>query len=429
MIKRINYGNASEKYVMKNMDEINKTEMQVSDAVIQIIKDVGKNGDKALRKYEKKFDGAEITDFKVPPAVVKKAYDLIDKDVLPSMKVAIKNVEKFHKQQRENVKNFVFKNIGYTIMQKYVPVDTAGIYVPGGQAPLFSTVFMAVIPAKIAGVRKIVLVSPPRYNGEINPYILVAADMTGIKDVYRIGGAQAIAALAFGTESIPKVDKVAGPGNVYSTMAKKYLFGTIGIDAINGPSEITIIADETANPDFVFYDLLAQSEHSNGHSLLITTSEQLSIFIEKKLKEHFKQNEINIMIIYVKKIKDVVMLANYKAPEHLLIITKNPETVLKEIKNAPAVFVGNFTPVAFGDYIAGANHILPTNGTSRFFSGLSVLDFLKHSHVVSCTKKAIDKFGPYVKIMAEKEKLYNHSRSIEIRRKIKACCQQKQVKQ
>jgi histidinol dehydrogenase len=333
------------------------------------------------------------------------------------MRQAIKNIEGYHKLQKKNLKDFIYMNYGYKIIQKYLPVESAGIYIPGGQAPLFSTVFMAAIPAKAAGVKKIVLVSPPRYKGEINPYILVAADLIGINDIYRIGGAQAIAALAYGTESIPKVDKIAGPGNIYSTMAKKYLFGTTGIDCINGPSEITIIADETANPDYVFYDLLAQAEHSNGHSLLITTSEQLAQKIENKLKENFKKIDIDIMIIYVKNIKDAIKIANYKAPEHLLIIARETNKILTNIKNAPAIFIGNDTPVAFGDYIAGANHILPTNGTSRFFSALSVLDFLKHTHIIRCSRKALKRFGPSAELMAGTEQLFNHCKSLEIRRK------------
>lgn len=417
MLKRINYNDKTSKYVFEHIDSINRTDLLVPSDIIGIIKDVQKNKDKALIKYEKKFDDVEIKDFKVKPDIIKRAYSLIDKSILPSMKMAMKNIEKFYTLQKKNIKGFVFTNIGYTITQKYMPLDSVGIYVPGGQVPLFSTVFMATIPAKVTGVKDIVVVSPPRYNGEINPYILVAADLVGIKNIYRVGGAQSIAALAFGTESIPKVDKIVGPGNIYSTMAKKYLFGTVGIDFINGPSEVTIIADETANPDFIFYDLAAQAEHSNGHSLLITTSKQTASLVEKKLRRDFKQNEIDIVIIYVKKISDAVTIANYKAPEHLMIIAKNSKKILNGIKNAPAIFIGNETPVAFGDYIAGVNHILPTNGTSRFSSGLSVLDFLKHVHIVKCTKRAIKKFGPFAEKMAKKEKLYNHCKSIEIRRK------------
>ncbi len=417
MIKIINYNSKTINYIFRHIDSINKMDLSVQPDIIKIIMDVIKNKDKAIKKYEKKFDNVNITDLKVKHNIINKAYDLIDKKLLPAMKTAIKNIEAYHKLQKKNLKDFVYTNTGYKIKQIYLPVDSAGIYIPGGQAPLFSTVFMAVIPAKVAGVKKIVLVSPPRYNGEINPYILVAADMVGIKDIYRVGGAQAIAALAYGTKSIPKVDKIAGPGNIYSTMAKKYLFGNAGIDCINGPSEITIIADETANPDYIFYDLLAQAEHSNGHSLLITTSKHIARTIESKLKKNFKQNEINIMIIYIKNIKNAIDIANYKAPEHLLIIAKNTGKILKFIKNAPAIFIGNNTPVAFGDYIAGSNHILPTNGTSRFFSALSVLDFLKHTHIVQCTKNAIKKFGPFAELMAETEKLYNHGKSLKIRRK------------
>lgn len=274
---------------------------------------------------------------------------------------------------------------------------------------------MAVIPAKVAGVKKIIITSPPKSNGSINPYILVVADILDISEIYKIGGPMAIAAMTYGTETVPRVDKIAGPGNIYSTMAKKFVYGTVGIDALNGPSEITVFADESANPLFIAYDLLAQAEHIKGHSLLITTSKKLADKIFCLLKD--KNIKLNIMLVIVKNVNQAIEIINKKGPEHLEIISKNADKIIKNIKNAPAIFVGNYSPVAFGDYMAGANHILPTNGTSRFSSALSVFDFLKHIHIVNCSKKSLKKFGIFVEQMAETEGLPAHAKSIEIRRK------------
>ncbi|MGD0566260.1 MAG: histidinol dehydrogenase, partial [Candidatus Goldiibacteriota bacterium] len=285
---------------------------------------------------------------------------------------------------------------------------------PGGQAPLFSTVLMAGIPARVAGVKRIVVISPPRFNGDVNPYILVAADMLGITELYRIGGAQAVAALALGTKTIQKVDKIVGPGNIYSTSAKKQLFGRIGIESINGPSEVTIVADDTANPEFVKYDLLAQAEHVNGHALLITNSKKFLAIMGEKLKDI----KYDITAVLTSNLDEAAKLVNYKAPEHLTVALKKSAEFISRVRNCPAIFEGNYTPVAFGDYMAGSNHILPTNGTARFFSGLSVLDFLKHTHIVKASREAMDKFGPDAETLAEIETLLNHKKSIMARREL-----------
>ncbi len=416
MVKTLIMNNKNRDNILKYIDGINKTGFDVPPAIISVIEDVRAHGDKAVRKYTKKFDKASPKDLKVPATAIKKAYSLIDRSIIPPIRAAISNITKFHALQRKNIKDYVFRNRGYKITQKYMPVESAGIYIPGGQAPLFSTVLMAGIPAKIAGVKNISIVSPPRSKGEVNPYVLIAADLIGIKDIYRAGGAQAIAALAYGTKSIPKVDKVVGPGNIYSTLAKKHVFGTVGIDALNGPSEITIIADDSANADFIACDLLAQAEHVNGYSLLITDSLKLAGRAEKSLKNMGKKVKINVTMIVTGSIRDAAKLADYKAPEHLSVMTRNPANVIKMIKNAPAIFSGNYTPVAFGDYIAGASHILPTNGTARFFSALSVLDFLKHTHIVECTPAGIKKFGPAAEKLALTEMLDNHRTSIAARR-------------
>ncbi len=416
MIKRFTLSKKTEKQICKHIDDINNVDLTISPKIISIIEDVKKNGDKALLKYTIMFDKTAVKGFKVPLSVIRSAYLKIDQRVLPSIKKAIKNITDFHLKQKESLKNYVYKNTGYKIRQKYLALDSAGIYIPGGQAPLFSTVIMAGIPAKVAGVKNIAIASPPRYEGEVNPYILVAADMIGINDIYRMGGAQAIAAFACGTQSVPKVDKIVGPGNVYSTMAKKYLFGMVDIDSISGPSEITIIADETANERFIIYDLLAQAEHASGHALLLTTSLKIADDVEKGMKKAFKNRSFDVTVITVKKIADAVKISNYKAPEHLLVVAKNREKILAGIKNAGAIFAGNYSAVAFGDYIAGANHILPTNGTARFFSALSVLEFMKHTHIVECTPKAIKTFGKDIEIMSGFEKLEYHRNSIRIRR-------------
>jgi histidinol dehydrogenase len=416
MIKKVVFGAKNEKEVLAHIDALNSFNLAVDKNVVAIIKDVEKKGDAALRKYERIYDKARIKTFRVPEKDIKKAYKKIDKSVLPAIRCAAANIRAYHAMQRKNIKDFTYRNDGYKITQKYLPVGSAGIYIPGGHSPLFSTVLMAGIPALEAGVKRICITTPPTWHGDVSPYVLVAADMIGIKEIYRVGGTMAIAALALGTHSVPKVDKIAGPGNIYSTMAKKHLFGRVGIDALNGPSEITVIADDSADTEFVFYDLLAQAEHVNGHSLLITTSDKLALKIANMLKSKEKRMVINVTIIKVKNLADAVRLANYKGPEHLLVVVKNPDAVISKITTSPAIFSGNYTPVAFGDYIAGSNHILPTNGTSRFFSGLSVLDFLKHTHIVECTKKGIEMFGPHVEKMAEKEKLMNHRLNVTIRR-------------
>ncbi len=417
MLKKFFCSEKNLKKIYKEIDKMNDFNIEISQNVIKIIRDIKKDGDKAIKIYTKKFDKVNIENLKVTDKDIKNAYKKIDKKILPAIKVAIKNVKRFHLIQLQNLKGFVFENDGYKIVQKYIPLNSVGIYIPGGQAPLFSTVIMACVPAIVAKVKRIVITSPPTCNNNINPYILVTADMLGIKEIYKVGGPMAIAALTYGTETIQKVDKVVGPGNIYSTMAKKYVFGSIGIDGLNGPSEITILTDESANPNFVLLDLLAQAEHINGHSLLITTNKTVADFIT----DYFINNKIDydVTIIIVKDLKRGVDLINYKAPEHLEIIVRKPEKIINLIKNAPAIFVGNYSAVAFGDYIAGANHILPTNGTAKFSSALSIFDFIKHTHIVFCEKKALYKYGEKVEKLAEKEGLLNHKLSIKFRRTFK----------
>lgn len=416
MIKRLKYSAASNKETLALIDQINQSSAGIPAAVDDIIENVAKKGDLALKELSLKFDGFSPASFRVPASVIKKSFDNLDFKLKKAMHKALSNIRAYHRLQRKSIKDYTYKNKGYTVRHKYIPVNSAGIYIPGGQAPLFSTVFMAAVPAVEAGVKRIVIVSPPRCKGEVNPYILAAAHMAGVSEIYRVGGAQAVAALALGTESITKVDKVVGPGNIYSTMAKRRLFGKIGIDAISGPSEITIIADKTADPLFIYYDLMAQAEHTGGHSLLITDSKKTADAVEALFIRYKTGSIADLTIINVKNMKEAVMLAEYKAPEHLAVFTKNPGSIIKQITNSPAIFEGNYSPVAFGDYMAGSNHILPTNGTARFFSALSVLDFMKHTHIVKCSKAGIEKFGPDAELMAETETLKNHMMSIRVRR-------------
>ncbi len=416
MIKRIKYSAAAKKDTLALIDRINKSSEEIPAAVDEIIGQVAKKGDLALKELSLKLDGVAPAAFRVPAALIKKSYSSLDRKLKKAMETALSHIRAYHRLQRKSIKDYTYKNRGYTVRHKYIPVNSAGIYIPGGQAPLFSTVFMAAVPAVEAGVKRIVIVSPPRCKGEVNPYILAAAYMAGVSEIYRVGGAQAVAALALGTQSITKVDKVAGPGNIYSTMAKRRLFGKIGIDAISGPSEITIIADKTAAPLFIYYDLMAQAEHTGGHSLLITDSKAVADAVEALFIRHKTGSTADVTIITVKNMKEAVMLAEYKAPEHLAVFAKNSGSIIKQITNSPAIFEGNYSPVAFGDYMAGSNHILPTNGTARFFSALSVLDFMKHTHIVKCSKAAIETFGPDAELMAGTETLNNHMMSIRVRR-------------
>jgi histidinol dehydrogenase len=414
MYRKVLFTPQNKKKVYSIIDRMNHIDAKVPESVVSIVDDVEKNGDRAVRKYTKMFDKVTVNKLRVSPEDIKKAYLSVDERLFRSLNTAAGNIGRFHIMQKNNLKGYTFRNTGYKITQKYLPLDSVGIYIPGGQAPLVSTVLMAGIPAIIAGVKRIVLISPPRCAGEINPYVLVAADLIGIKEIYRVGGAQGIAALAFGTKTMPKVDKIVGPGNIYSTMAKKYLFGKVGIDSINGPSEITVIADSSANVQYICYDLMAQAEHINGHAMLITNSAAVA----DKAGEILRGVDYDITAIVVKNMKEAVELTNYKAPEHLLVCVKDPEKIVNAVTNAPAIFVGNYSPVAFGDYMAGSNHILPTNGTAKFFSGLSVFDFLKHTHIVEGSRQAMEKFGPQAEMLAEIETLDAHKRSMSARREI-----------
>ncbi|MBU0709443.1 MAG: histidinol dehydrogenase [Candidatus Omnitrophica bacterium] len=383
---------------------------RLSERVQEIIEDVRVLGDEALIKYTKKFDKVKLSTrlLAVPKIEISGAYQNISPDVVSSLKTIIENINRFYRKTIR--KSWKIKDEdGVILGEKYTPIEKVGVYIPAGTAPLVSTVYMTVLPAKIAGVKKIVLISPPDKNGFINPHILVVADLLKVDEVYRVGGAQGIAALAYGTKTIPRVDKIVGPGNLYVSEAKRQLYGQVGIDMIAGPTELVIIANRHSDPKFIVADLRAQEEHAKGLVILITNSKTLA----KEVKSQLDGN--NGFIVLTKNLTQAVEIANKIAPEHLEIMVNNPSRLLKGIKNAGAIFLGPYSFAAVGDYVAGPSHVLPTQGTARFFSGLSVFDFVKSSHIVSYTKKALVKIKEPLEKIASIEGLNKHLDSVEAR--------------
>jgi histidinol dehydrogenase len=380
----------------------------IEEKVRRIIEDVKLNGDDAVLKYTKRFDNVSLTtkDIKVSEAEISAAFQNINSDFISNLKIILNNVSVFYKKQTQKPARVRHED-GILLKENIVPIDSVGVYIPAGTAPLVSTVYMTVVPARMAGVKRIVLVAPPDKSGHINPYILAVANLLKVDEIYQMGGAQAIAALAFGTKSIPKVDKIVGPGNMYVTEAKRQLFGYVDIDMLAGPTELVIIANRHSNPDYVVADLEAQLEHLGGLVILITTSKPLITQVKKRV--------LNGYIVYAKNINEAIAIANRIAPEHLQILTNNPASVAKEIRHAGAVFLGPYSPTALGDYAAGPSHVLPTLGTARFFSGICVSDFVKKSHIISYSKKALERLRVPVEAMATIEGLKKHSDSIHVR--------------
>ncbi|MEW6171058.1 MAG: histidinol dehydrogenase [Candidatus Omnitrophota bacterium] len=381
---------------------------KIQEKVAKIVDDVRNFGDDALIKYTRKFDKVKFSpkQLRVGEAEISGAYQNITSDFISMVKVVIENVNKFYKKQiKKSWKTF--DDDGVILGEKIIPLEKIGVYVPAGTAPLVSTVFMSVLPAKVAGVKKIVIATPPDKNGFINPHILVIADLLKVDEIYKIGGAQAVAALAFGTKTVPRVDKIVGPGNIYVTEAKRQAFGCVDIDMLAGPTELVVIANRCSDPNFVLADLRAQAEHVGGLAILITTSKALA----KKIK-----NEIqNGYIIVAKNLDEAVEISNQIAPEHLEILVNNPAKLTKNVKNAGAVFLGPYSPVAIGDYIAGPSHVLPTSGTARFFSGLSLDDFTKSIHTISYSKKALEKIKEPLEKLTTIEGLIKHFESVKVR--------------
>lgn len=400
---------------------------QYEQTVNEIVERVREGGDEALFELTRKFDQCDINagNIRVTKEEIDQAYQQIDPEFVAVMKKSAANITAFHEKQMHN--SWISpKDDGTILGQKITPIEISGVYVPGGKAAYPSSVLMNILPAKVAGVSRIIMTTPPDALGKVNPGTLVAADIAGVHEIYKAGGAQAIAAMAFGTESIPKVDKITGPGNIFVALAKKACFGYVSIDSIAGPSEILVLADETANPRYVAADLLSQAEHDElASAILITTSRELAEKVSEEADRFVAQlSRRDIIakslenygyILIAESMDQAVEVANEIASEHLEILTADPYQVMTKIKNAGAIFLGEYSSEPLGDYFAGPNHILPTNGTARFFSPLNVDDFLKKTSIISYSKDALLKVHRDIELFAEKEGLTAHANSIKVR--------------
>lgn len=400
---------------------------QYEETVKDILAEVKENKDKAIFEYTKKFDKADINakNIRVTEEEIEEAYTLVDDSLVEVIRKALVNIRDYHMKQKQ-YSWFDTTPQGTMLGQKVTPLEKVGVYVPGGKAVYPSSVLMNIVPAVVAGVDKIVMTTPPNAEGKVSPNTLVAAKEAGVQEIYKVGGAQAIAALAYGTESVPKVDKIVGPGNIFVALAKKAVYGHVSIDSIAGPSEILVIADETANPRFVAADLLSQAEHDEmASAILITTSEELAkkvsdevdgflkVLSRKEIIE--KSLETYGYILLVKDLEEAVEVANEIASEHLEIVTKDPYNLMMKIRNAGAIFLGEYSSEPLGDYFAGPNHVLPTNGTAKFFSPLSVDDFIKKSSIISYSREALEPIQKDIVQFATSEKLTAHANSIAVR--------------
>lgn len=420
MIKIMKYGEVSPEEIFAR----GTAATDVSGIVRDIIDNVKANGDKALYEYCEKFDKAKLSSLEVTNEEIDEAFAAVEPQFIETLKQAAENIRTFHKQQVRQ--SFILNGDGYVTGQKITPIEKVGLYVPGGTAAYPSTVLMDSIPAKIAGCEEICITTPPSADGKVNPAILAAAKIAGVDRIFKIGGAQAVAALAYGTETVPKVDKIVGPGNAFVAEAKRQVFGLVSIDMIAGPSEILVIADGKSNPKFVAADLLSQAEHDKMASAVLVTdsaelAEQVSAELERQIpllpRAEIARISIdnNGKIIVADNLFDVIEVANEIAPEHLELSVDNPFDYLDKIKNAGSIFMGRYCPEALGDYFAGPNHTLPTSGTARFSSPLSVDDFVKKSQYTYYTKDALDKSAESVAFFAEKEGLSAHARSVTVR--------------
>ena len=415
--------NILENLLKRSPNSYGEFESRVND----IIQNVREKRDEAIFEYTLKFDGATINqdNIRVTEEEIKEAYEQVDPKLLDVIRKALVNIRDYHAKQKQ-YSWFDSDESGIILGQKVTPLKTVGVYVPGGKAVYPSSVLMNVIPAKMAGVSNIIMTTPCGKDGKVYPSTLVAAKEAGVDAIYKVGGAQAIAALAFGTESIPKVDKIVGPGNIYVALAKKAVFGYVSIDSIAGPSEIMVLADETANPRFVAADLLSQAEHDEmASAILVTTSEtlaeQVSVEVDKFVetlsrKEIIRKSLDNYgYILVADTMQDAIDTVNEIASEHLELVTKNPFETMTKIRNAGAIFIGEYSSEPLGDYFAGPNHVLPTNGTAKFFSPLSVDDFIKKSSIISYSREALEPVYKDIVQFAECEKLTAHANSIRVR--------------
>lgn len=415
--------NILENLLKRSPNSYGKFETAVGD----ILANVRANKDEALFKYTKDFDKADInaSNIVVTKEEIEEAYTLVDPALVDVIRKALKNIKEYHEKQKQ-YSWFDSKPDGTILGQKVTALSRVGVYVPGGKAAYPSSVLMNVLPAKVAGVEQIIMCTPPDHEGKVYPTTLVAANEAGVDVIYKVGGAQAIAAMAYGTESVPKVDKICGPGNIYVALAKKAVFGYVSIDSVAGPSEILVIADETANPRYVAADLLSQAEHDEmASAILITTSKELAKKVSDEvdgfLKELSRSEIISKSldnygyILLVDNINEAVDVANEIASEHLEIVTKDPFNVMTKIKNAGAIFLGEYSSEPLGDYFAGPNHVLPTNGTAKFFSALSVDDFIKKSSIISYSRNALEAIHEDIETFATAEHLTAHANSIKVR--------------
>ncbi len=380
----------------------------VVDKVSGIVEDIRMHGDEAVLKYTHRFDHVKLLpkDLRVAESEISGAFQNIKPEFISNLKTVIHNVTTFYRSQIKKP-CCVKSEDGVVLKEEFRPIDTVGVYIPAGTAPLVSSVYMTVIPAKIAGVKRIVIVTPPGKDGHVNPHILAVANLLNVNEVYKIGGAQAIAALAFGTKTVPRVDKIVGPGNAYVTEAKRQLFGYVDIDMLAGPTELVVIANRHSDPDFVVADFESQLEHAGGLSILISTSKQLIRQVKSRVQGGF--------VIFAKNMEEACDIANKIAPEHLQVLTNNPRSVAKMIRHAGAIFLGPYSPTPVGDYVAGPSHVLPTLGTAKFSSGLSLSSFMKTSHVISYSKKALEKVREPLESIALIEGLVKHAESVNVR--------------
>ena len=412
--------------VVDNLVNRSNTDLFAKDErVREILKDVKKKGDEAVLQLTHKYDrhSLPLAQIRVTPDEIKTAYTELNGEELNALKEAAKRIRLFHERQKQN--SWTYEDEGITLGQMVRPIELAGIYVPGGKASYPSSVLMNAIPAKVAGVERLIMCSPFP-DGQTRPHVLVAADLAGVTEIFKIGGAQAVAAMAYGTDTIPRVDKIVGPGNIFVALAKRLVFGVVDIDMIAGPSEILIVADSSANPVFVAADLLSQAEHDeDAISILVTPDDSLAKEVQKELKSQVKtlnkkaiaeaSLDNNCYLFVTDTIEEAVNMANKIAPEHLELCVENPEKWTEKVKNAGAVFMGHYTPEAMGDYLAGPNHVLPTSGTARFSSPLGVYDFIKRTSLISYTKEALKNCGKTVTLLAEMEDLGAHAKSVKLR--------------
>lgn len=428
MMRRIRLDEASMENILESLLKRSPNQYDsYQDTVNEILNEVKEKGDEALFHYTKKFDKAEITldNIRVTEAEIQEAYAQVEASLVEVMKKSLANIQDFHKKQLRN-SWIETREDGVVLGQRITPLESVGVYVPGGKAAYPSSVLMNIIPAQVAGVERIVMVTPPGADGKVNPATLVAADLAGATEVYKVGGAQAVAALAYGTASIKKVAKICGPGNIFVALAKKTVYGHVSIDSIAGPSEILVLADETANPRYVAADLLSQAEHDElASAILVTTSEELAVKVKEEIQEFLKTlSRADIIrkslenygyLLVADSMSDAIRAANEIASEHLEILTKNPFDTMTRIKNAGAIFLGEYSSEPLGDYFAGPNHVLPTNGTAKFFSPLNVDDFIKKSSLISYSREALEPIHKDIIQFANAEQLTAHANSIAVR--------------